>query len=1419
MADEQRTENWMTELSSVSFFERIEKVYVDEKSKRIKVLWASLHDDHIIDLAKSFFRLRQQFSMCTIEFGYREMSLHEEQKAMQVCFDVLLAIEPTLKPIYKNATLTQKEPNHVLVTCQVPIDFPSQKQIDRKYAELYHSIFGIALQVSIDLMKWEEEAVLDFRETIENESIIASMEHVKEEKSTPSVNAVEEKKKDVLRFGNPIDTDPVSIKTIVDEMRSVTISGRIFGLEKRALQSGRVLLQFHVTDEDDSITCKIFLRGNAKKEQDLDDLEEGMYARIRGTVQFDTFLKEMVLMISDLTTYKASKREDHFEQKRIELHAHTQMSALDGVIAAADLVKQAALFGHEAVAITDHGVVQSYPEAAAAGKKHGVKILYGIEANLIDAGQTIVYQGNSQRLDSDTIYVVFDTETTGLSAAEHELIEIAGVKMQNGKEIDHFSTLIQPRSTISPKITEITSITNEMVADAPFVEEVLPQFQAFCQGAILVAHNAEFDLSFLHVQTKKLGMPRFDQPVIDTLALARTLFPSDRNHRLKTLTQKWDITLINHHRALADAEATGKVLYKLLETASPLMADSDLPSLSKLGMLSSDHTKGRPHHTTMLVKTMTGLKNLYKLVSASHLTYFFREPRMPRKLILEHREGLLIGTGCKYGEVFQALLRGKSHEEMLDLLSFYDYVEIQPPNHYESMIKSEEIRSVEQIHHYHRTLLSLADEAKIPVVATGDVHILNASDAVFRDIILSTGTKKDMSSESSRPLTYKTTQEMLDEFAYLGDRAKEVVIENPKRIAEQIEEIRPVPDRVYPPIMEGADDEVRRLSMEKVYALYGDPLPDVVKERVDKELHSIITNGFSVNYLIAHKLVTKSLSDGYIVGSRGSVGSSLVATLMDITEVNPLAPHYRCPQCQQSEFILDGSIGSGFDLPDKTCPSCGTAYVKDGQDIPFETFLGFKGDKVPDIDLNFSGEYQARAHKYTEELFGSEFVFRAGTISTIAEKTAFGYVKKWAEEQGRTLRAAEIARLVAGCTGIKRTTGQHPGGLIIVPSDHEIYDFCPIQHPADDRNSETRTTHFDFHSIHDNLLKLDILGHDDPTMLRMLQDITQIDARQVPVDDPAVYALFCGTASLSVTPEQIKSRTGTYGVPEFGTKFVRQMLEDTKPSTFADLVRISGLSHGTDVWLNNAQELIRKGTATLSEVICCRDDIMVYLIYRGLEPSRAFKIMESVRKGKGLSQDDETYMKSFEVKDWYMESCRRIKYMFPKAHAAAYVLNAVRIAYFKVHHPLAYYAAYFTVRAEDFDLALMKLGADAIAARIDDIEGKQLNATPKEKALQTVLEVALEMTRRGFRFYGLDLYNSESSRFLLKEDGLLPPFAAAPGIGESAARNIVEARQEAEFLSVEDLQDRARLSKTVIELLDSYGCLEGLPVSNQLSLF
>ncbi|WP_236026267.1 PolC-type DNA polymerase III [Alicyclobacillus suci] len=1326
-----------------------------------------------------------------------------------------------------------------------------QQSLERKGALVWlsqqmKSLFGVDLKVSVQLDGAADDKAEALRQKlieeerkhveqvmIEQEQAQREQAQMAEKEAPPSSQGDRGYRRDrrndepvePLHIGRAIDGPITSMKEIQDEMRRVAVEGRVFQSEVRTLPSGRTLVQFNITDNADSITAKMFVNNDRQLEA-LSGLKDGVYVRVQGQVQYDTFLKELVLLIQDMRPAEGKVRKDTAPVKRVELHAHTPMSALDAVVPVKDLIGQAAKWGHQAIAITDHGVVQSFPEAYSVAKKNNLKCLLGLEAYVVNDGVPIVYQldgNNDVQIDDSTTWVVFDTETTGLNSSEHTLIEIAAVKVRGNEIVEEWTELIDPEVEISQKIMELTHITNEMVRGKRKLHEVLPDFREFVGDAVLVAHNAEFDLAFLRACAKRIGMEPWTNVVLDTLPLARKLYPRERNYRLGTLAKKFSVDLVNAHRALDDTVALAKVFQYMLKDA----IDQGFTTVSQLndddGQI--DYTSVRPFHLTVLVQNKVGLKNLYKIVSESHTKYLYRVPRVPRSLLVKYREGLLIGSACQNGEVFDALLRGKTGEELEQIAEFYDYLEIQPPAHYKPLLRNEIIPSIESVKDYHRTIIDIARRLGKPVVATGDVHFLNPEDAIFRDIFLKS--QKDPNADDQPPLYFMSTDEMLEAFSYLGpELAEEIVVTNTNRIADMIEDVSPIPDKLYTPKIEGAEEEIRDMCYAKAHELYGEVLPEIVEKRLEKELNSITTHGFSVIYLISHKIVKKSLDDGYLVGSRGSVGSSFVATMSDITEVNPLPPHYRCPSCKYSEFIADGSVGSGFDLPDKACPKCGTELDKDGHDIPFETFLGFKGDKVPDIDLNFSGEYQAQAHAYTKVLFGEDYVYRAGTIATVAEKTAFGYVKKYAEEKGWNLRNAEMTRLVQGCTGIKRTTGQHPGGILVVPDYMDVYDFCPIQYPADDKDAEWRTSHFDFHSIHDNLLKLDILGHDDPTVIRMLQDLTGLDPKKIPTDDPAVMSLFSGTEALTVdpnhpvTPERIRSKTGTYGIPEFGTKFVRQMLEDTKPSTFAELLQISGLSHGTDVWLNNAQKLIQDNVCKLKDVIGCRDDIMVYLIYAGLEPSLAFKIMESVRKGKGLTPEMEEEMKRNNVPDWYIWSCKQIKYMFPKAHATAYVLMAVRIAYFKVHYPLEFYATYFSVRADDFDLDIMGKGYDAIRAKIEEIEAKSFQASPKEKSLLTVLEMALEMTARGFRFLPLSLYESDATKFKVvkEQNGLLPPFAALDGVGESAAKSIAEAAKEGPFLSVEDLQERSRASKTVIELLDAHGCLEGLPSSNQLSL-
>ncbi len=1270
------------------------------------------------------------------------------------------------------------------------------------------------VEATVKQSKQEFQQFIEQKEQEDHSKMIAAMiEKQKVEKRAESISHSNE----ALTIGYQIKDDVVPIETIQDEEKKITIQGYVFDAETRELRSGRTLLTFKITDYTDSILVKIF--SNDKEDVPLlQAVKKGLWVKVRGGVQHDTFVRDLVMIAKDINEVKPVQQQDLAPEgeKRVELHLHSPMSQMDAITPVSKIVEKAAKWGHPAIAITDHGGVQSFPEAYGAGKKHGIKILYGLEANLVDDGVPIAYNTQHRKLLDDT-YIVFDVETTGLSAVYNTIIELAAVKVKNGEIIERFESFANPHEKLTNTIIELTGITDDMLVDAPEIDDVLRDFKAWIGEDILVAHNASFDMGFINAGFRKIGLTDATNPVIDTLELARFLYPEMKNHRLNTLCKKFDIELVSHHRAIYDAEATGFLLWKLVKDC--IEREIEYHDQLNDNMGKGDFHRLRPSHCILLASTQAGLKNLYKLVSLSHLEYFYRTPRIPRSLLQKYREGIIVGSGCDKGEVFEAMMQ-KSSDEVEQVAKFYDYLEIQPPSNYYHLIEKELVRDELALKEIIRNIVDLGEKLGKPVVATGNVHYLDKNDAIYRKILIaSQGGANPLNKQRLPEVHFRSTDEMLECFDFLGEKAKEVVVNNTQSIADQIEEIKPIPDDLYTPKIEGADDEIRQMSYNRARSIYGENLPELVEARLEKELKSIIGHGFAVIYLISHKLVKKSLDDGYLVGSRGSVGSSFVATMTEITEVNPLPPHYVCPNCKHSYFFDDGSVGSGFDLPDKDCPECGTAYVKDGHDIPFETFLGFKGDKVPDIDLNFSGDYQPRAHNYTKELFGEEFVYRAGTIGTVAEKTAYGYVKGYQSDYNLQMRSAEIDRLVSGCTGVKRTTGQHPGGIIVVPDYMEIYDFCPIQFPADDKTSEWKTTHFDFHSIHDNLLKLDILGHDDPTVIRMLQDLSGIDPKTIPTDDPEVYKLFSGTESLGVTEEQILCKTGTYGIPEFGTRFVRQMLEETKPSSFSELVQISGLSHGTDVWLNNANELIYNGTCVLKEVIGCRDDIMVYLIYKGLEPSLAFKIMENVRKGKGLPEEWIEEMKKNNVPDWYIGSCLKIKYMFPKAHAVAYVLMAVRIAYFKVHHPILFYAAYFTVRADDFDLDTMVRGSASIKAKIEEINLKGLDASPKEKNLLTVLELALEMCERGFSFKKVDLYKSSATDFIVDGNTLLPPFNAMTGVGTNAAINIVNAREQGEFLSKEDLQQRSRITKTVLENLDDHGCLEGLPASNQLSLF
>lgn len=1287
------------------------------------------------------------------------------------------------------------------------------------------NIFGIETHIVVEYdsamntedyitLKEKENANL-VKEVMKNIPVAQTKQEFKASGGSNVGNDSSDQKDENILLGNKQITDDVlPIKELIESNDFITICGDVFKVDIKETKNGTIIFSFFVTDYTSSINVKCFPKG--KDVEDLtSNLKKGMRVKVKGKCSYDTFSKEITVITRNIVKVERMEKMDTAEEKRVELHAHTTMSSMDAVTPASKIIERAAKWGHKAIAITDHGVVQAYPEAMEAGKKNKIKILYGVEGYLVDNGTPVVLKENGQNID-DT-FVVFDIETTGFSSQNDRIIEIGAAKVQEGKIVEKFSKFVNPKVPIPAKIVELTGITDSMVENEDTIDVVLKEFLEFVGDSVVVAHNAAFDTAFIRKNAYDLNL-KFDNSVMDTVPLARFLYPELKRHKLDTICKYLGISLQNHHRAVDDAGATAEIVLHSFKKIKDELNIHTLKQLNEEYLNKVDIKKLPTYHIIILAKTQAGLKNLYKLVSIANLDNFFKRPRVTRTLLEEYREGLIIGAACEAGQVYKSILEGKSDEDIDEIVDFYDYLEIQPIDNNMFLIAKGNVKDRNELMDINRRICRLGEEKEKPVVATCDVHFLDPADEVFRRIILAGQGFSD--ADNQAPLYLRTTTEMLKEFSYLGEeKAKEVVIYNTNKIADMIEDIKPIPDETFPPKIDGADEDIRKMTTDKAYAIYGDPLPEVVQKRMDKELNSIISNGYAVLYLIAHKLVAKSLQDGYLVGSRGSVGSSFVATMCDITEVNGLPPHYVCPNCKNSEFILDGSISSGADLPDKDCPKCGNHFKKDGHDIPFETFLGFEGDKEPDIDLNFSGEYQAVVHKYTEVLFGKGFVFKAGTIGTVAEKTAYGYVKKYLDERGIEVTSAEIERLTIGCTGIKRTTGQHPGGIMVVPRDNEIYNFTPIQHPADDNDTDIITTHFDYHSISGRLLKLDILGHDDPTVLRMLQDLTGLDPKGIPLSDEKVLSLFTGTEALGVTPEELNCEVGTYGLPEFGTKFVRQMLLDTQPQSFADLVRISGLSHGTDVWLNNAQYFIKEGYTTLKDCISTRDDIMVYLMYKDVPPKMAFNIMEKVRKGKGVSEEYEQVMKENNVPDWYIESCKRIKYMFPKGHAVAYVMMAVRIAYFKVYYPKAYYATYFTVRADDFDADLIVKGEEVVRSKMEEINELGNNMTQKDKGMLTTLEICYEMYKRGIKFLKVDIYKSDAVKFKIEGDAIRPPIKALEGVGENAAKSIGEARKDGEFISKEDLRLRTKVSKTVIETLTNHGCLDGMQETNQISLF
>ena len=1310
-----------------------------------------------------------------------------------------------------------------MLKIKIPKDIFYEKLKKNNIEEVIRNILleelGIDYEVKVEKAIGEK---IDKKKLIEKtdkeiEDLIKELDFdVKEEHDEEEGYVIKDEYDEHMIYGEDVNSLVHPIKDLNQNSKTVAIVGEIFHIENKELRNGKILSIMSITDNTSSINCKLFLN-DLNKDKILNAVKEGSYVKIKGDVLFDTYQRELTMTISGIRAEVKPQREDTCKKgKRVELHAHTQMSSMDALCSTKKLVKQAAAWGHKAIAITDHGVVQAFPEAMDAGKSNNIKILYGVEGYLVEDNAPVIKNANDESLSQT--FVVFDLETTGFSNKNDKITEIGAVKIENFKVVDRFSQLINPQKDISYKVQELTGITNDLIKDKPTIEEVLPKFIEFIGDSVMVAHNADFDMGFMQQKCREQNI-EFKNTSVDTLTLARTLLPHMKRFRLNLIAKELGVPLLNHHRAVDDAEATAHIFIKFLEMIQKRGGEklSDINTI--LGNI--DYTKLTTNHITLIAKNQAGIKNLYKIVSDAHINHYHRAPRILKSVLEQYKEGIIVGSACEAGEVFQAVKQNKSEEELERIISLYDYIEVMPIDNNRFMIDKGEVEDEEELRELNKRLIEVAKKfGKIPV-ATGDVHFIDKHEAVFRKVLkYSQGFKVD---EEETYLHFRTTDEMLEEFKYLGeDLAYEVVVENTNKVADMVEKVLPIPNETFPPKIEGSDKELRDMCNAKAERIYGSPLPDVVRKRLDRELNSIINNGYAVMYIIAQKLVTKSLADGYLVGSRGSVGSSLAATMSDITEVNPLPAHYVCenPDCKYSYFYEIGEWGSGADLPDKDCPKCGRPLKKDGHDIPFEVFLGFEGDKEPDIDLNFSGSYQPVIHKYTEVLFGEGHTYKAGTIGTVAEKTAFGYAKKFVEENDLNSTSAEVLRLANGCTGVKRTTGQHPGGIMVIPDYKDVYDITPIQYPANDPSCGVITTHFDYHSISGRILKLDILGHDVPTIIRMIEDITGKIATEIPLDDKETMSLFTSTEALGVTPEEINCPIGCLAIPEFGTKFVRQMLLDTKPKTFAELVRISGLSHGTDVWLNNAQDLVVEGTVEFKEVISTRDDIMNYLIFKGLPPKMAFTIMESVRKGKGLKPEFIEEMKKNDVPDWYIGSCQKIKYMFPKAHAVAYVMMSFRLAYYKVHYPEAFYATYFTMKAEDFDADLIVKGLDAIKNKMDEITSMGNDATAKEKNMFTVLEVAYEMYARGIKILPVDIYESDAKEFkVVGEKQILPPMIALQGVGENAAIHIQQERENGEFISKEDLQKRTKISKTVIETLTIHGSLDNMSEKNQLSLF
>lgn len=1420
----------------ISFNELLEKLNIDEatlKGKQIKIESISLDDknmelfinlvlfEKISEKEKEILinSMKAYFKGLNVQILFKEDFLKYSNE-IELINSEIIKYNPSSKVWIDSMEIILNKENNVIeiIAPNESIYFSMQQnglKDTLKTSLKYFGDYEVVFKLHETSLETNNENMKDFVSNFEDEekNICKDIEVFNNSapiKTIPKSNS----EAGNYSFGRMDLGEVVNLSELNLNITKATVKVDIFNIDIRELKNSKFLLIFSITDYTSSYIAKLFI-SSKKVTELLDNIQVGDNVFITGNIQYDNYSKSENIMIKYIEKSEKIIRTDNSDVKRVELKLHSKMSTMNGVTSFDELAKRAKYWNMNSIAITDTADVQGFPEAMEAGEKYGLKILYGLDANFVDDEEQILKGYEENQNNSDT-FVVFDIETTGLSVRMDAITEIGAVKIEKGQIVDRYSQLVNPVIPIPQKVVELTGISNAFVASEPKIDIVIKEFHAFCKGSILVAHNATFDMSFITRDMNKHGLDsKF--PVIDTLPLARAVVKDTKRFNLGTLSKKLGVTLINAHRAVNDAEATAEIFLKMLEMSKKSGVDNikDINNLSK----EIDSSMLFESSVSILVKNEVGLKNLYKLVSESHMNNFNRVAKVPRSLLNKYREGLIIGSGNSSSELYKSIFNLESEEIIREKAKYYDYIEIQPVENNLNYIADNMVGNYDVLRDINKKLYSIGRELNIPVVATGDIYYLDEKDDILRRIILNGRTGRPFgNAKIPQSLYFKTTVEMLEEFSYLGrDESYEVVVENSNLISNLCEDIKPIPDGTYSPVIEGSDSDLRNMCYKKAHEIYGDELPKIVSDRLERELTSIIDHGYAVLYIIAQKLVKKSNDDGYLVGSRGSVGSSFAATMSSITEVNPLPPHYVCPKCKHSEFITDLSVGSGVDLPDKKCPVCDSEMIKDGHNIPFEVFLGFNGDKEPDIDLNFAGEYQSVAHKYTEELFGEGYVFRAGTIGTVAEKTAYGFVKKYFEDT--FVPNIEVERLAKGCIGVKRTTGQHPGGVMICPKDKEIFDFTPIQYPADDKSSGVITTHFDYNFIHGKILKLDILGHDGPTIIKSLEDFTGIDSKNISLDDPETLTLFSSPDALHLDESIFSTKTGTLGIPEFGTSFVIQMLIETKPKSFAELVRISGLSHGTDVWTNNAQDLVREGRAKLSTVISTREDIMLYLIEAGADNKMAFDTMEKVRKGKGLTQEQKDIMKTLDLPSWYIDSCEKIKYMFPKAHAVAYVMLSFRIAYFKLNYPLAYYATYFSIKLSDFDGELIMKGTESIKEKIEEINNTTEKLTAKDKGQIIVLEMVLEMFARGYEFEPVNIYESEASNFTIKDSKILMPLRALVGLGDSVAQNIVSERANGEFLSIEDLILRTKATKTVIAILEENNLLSKLPKSNQLSLF